>query len=110
MQQRAATTPTTVYAEPPAAAPSLLDAVLDATGDAPAQPSRPAAAAAPGRLDDFLRETDLAAAVGLWLGSVPDRWRGDLKGKLVRRLNADVARIDELLNAQLNAVLHHPAF
>lgn len=113
MNARHAQTPTTVYAEsPPAeqvAAPSLLDAVLAATGDAAAAgPNRPAAA--PGRLDDFLREKDLAAAVKTWLGGVPDTWRGDLKGKLVRRLNADVARIDELLNAQLNAVLHHPAF
>lgn len=125
-------TTTTVYAEaaaPPAAAPSLLDAILDATGEAvaPAGANRPAPAA-PGRLDAFLREPDVGAAVRMWVGDAPatwarpsrlreqpsaegpEDWREGLKGKLARRLNADVARIDELLNAQLNAVLHHPAF
>ena len=113
MQPRTAPATTTVHAEPTPqeAAPSLLDAVLEATGDASPAPERPASvAAAPGRLDAFLRETDSLEAVRLWLGDIPERWRGEAKEKLVHRLNTDVARIDELLNAQLNAVLHHPAF
>jgi type VI secretion system protein ImpD len=118
MNPRTAPATTTVYAEPaaaeqPVAAPSLLDAVLAATGDAPTAERPVPAPRATGRLDAFLREKGLAAAVKLWLGDSPQRWRGEaaeVKEKLVRRLNADVARIDELLNAQLNAVLHHPAF
>ncbi len=90
----------------------MLDAVLAATGE-PAE--RPAAApvpsqAATGRLDLFLKEQDPIAAVRLWLGSVPARWLADLKRNVVQRLNADVARIDDLLNAQLNEILHAPAF
>src|SRR3954469_9543823 len=109
MDTRRAPTTTTVYAEAPAeqaAAPSLLDAVLAATGDVAPTADRPAPQPT-GRLDAFLREKDLAAAVKFWLGDIPQRWHGELKEKLVRRLNADVARIDELLNSQLNAVLHH---
>jgi type VI secretion system ImpC/EvpB family protein len=109
MNPQAAPLPTR-YAEPvapPAAAPSLLDAVLAATADAPAAERRPEAT---GRLDQFLREPDPAAAVRLWFGATPDAWRGDLKRKLVRALNQDVGRLDELIAAQLNAVLHHPEF
>ncbi len=102
------TTYQTRYAEPatPQAAPSLLDAVLAVTGEVVAE--RPAPAEV-GRLDTFLREKDTAAAVHLWVGNFSPARNGELKQKLVRRLNADVARIDELLNAQVNAVLHHPA-
>jgi type VI secretion system ImpC/EvpB family protein len=97
-------------AEPLPTAPSLLDSVLAATGVVdPADPA-PARATAPGRLDEFLREKDLPTAVRLWLGSLAAGPAGECRRRVVRRLNADVARIDELLNAQLNAVLHHPAF
>jgi type VI secretion system ImpC/EvpB family protein len=111
MQQ--ATNYETQYADaPPApvAAPSLLDAVLAATSDAPAQGSPAPAPAATGRLDRFLRETDVAESLREWFGAIPPAWCTDLRGKLTRALNRDVARVDELLNAQLNAVLHHPAF
>jgi type VI secretion system ImpC/EvpB family protein len=98
--------PTTLWDEAPArpaAAPSLLDTVLATT---PAERHGVPA----GRLDEFLREPDLARAVMLWVGDIPDRWRGDLKRQVVRKLNQDVGRIDALLNDQLNAVLHHPDF
>src|SRR5215471_10462282 len=107
MTPRAAPTTTTVYAEQSPAAPSLLDAALAVTGELAAE--RPAPAEI-GRLDAFLCEKDTVTAVKLWLGTIPARGQGELKQKLVRRLNSDVARIDELLNAQVNAVLHHPAF
>src|SRR5262249_1775755 len=45
-----------------------------------------------------------------WLGEVPQRWKGELRRKLVQAINRDVARLDELLSAQLNAILHHPEF
>jgi type VI secretion system ImpC/EvpB family protein len=110
----------TRYAEPApgVAEPSLLDAALAATGDFPptgadrpsAQALALAQAKATGRLDNFLGEKDVAAAIRLWIGSVPAAWSTDLGRHLIMRLNADVARIDELLNNQLNAILHHAAF
>ncbi len=94
----------------PVAAPSLLDAVLAATGDIPGSNEDRPAPHAVGRLDRFLTSTDLGESLREWFGTIPEAWTGDLKGKITRALNRDVARVDELLNAQLNAVLHHPAF
>jgi type VI secretion system ImpC/EvpB family protein len=94
--------------QPTASAPSLLDAVLAATGDAPPQ-TAPVSQTA-GRLDRFLAETDVGEAVREWFGEIPSTWYAELKGKLTRALNRDIARVDELLNAQLNAILHHQAF
>jgi type VI secretion system ImpC/EvpB family protein len=57
----------------------------------------------------FLRNPSVAGALargideGLAYGP-------QLKRRIVRLLSHDVARIDALLNAQLNAILHHPAF
>lgn len=106
----------TLYARPdvPAVAPpvavgSLLDAVLAATTTAPAAESGRWAEAT-GRLERFLRETDTAEAIRLWFGTVPERWKGDARRKLVRAINQDVGRLDEMISAQLNAVLHHPEF
>lgn len=102
----------TRYADAPAApvaAPSLLDAVLAATSDAPAQgEAKPAPAT--GRLERFLAASDVGDALREWFGAIPSAWGADLKGKLTRALNRDVARVDELLNAQLNAIIHHPAY
>src|SRR4051812_34625092 len=103
----------TTYAEPPAPPPaeavgSLLDAVLAATPSV--NDPRPAAPATAGRLDRFLRERDVGESVQLWLGDIPARWHDDLKRRLSVALNRDVARIDELLSAQLNAILHQPEF
>jgi type VI secretion system ImpC/EvpB family protein len=105
---QSATTYETQYADAPVpqppATPSLLDSVLAATGD-PAPQTQ-----STGRLDRFLASTDVGEAIREWLGEIPSSWHADLKGKLNRALNRDVARVDELLNAQLNAILHHPAF
>jgi type VI secretion system protein ImpD len=111
MNQSAFTTETR-YADAPApvAAPSLLDAVLAATGDASPSTERNPAPVATGRLERFLRETEVGEALREWFGEIPAAWSGDLRGKITRALNRDVARVDELLNAQLNAILHHPAF
>jgi len=65
-------------------------------------PGRPAT----GRLQQFLDEPDPAEAIRLWLGGP---FLGE-KEELSRRLNQDVAAIDQLLNRQLNAVLHASAF
>lgn len=100
----------TRYAEPKPVAASLLDSVL-AVSEAKASEERSVGqTTAAGRLDAFLAEQDIATAVQLWLGQVPFAKSGDWKRSVIRRLNADVAHIDDLLNAQLNAILHHPAF
>jgi len=94
---------------PPAAATgSLLDAVLAAT-PAGGVPSERRAEPA-GRLDEFLREPDPAAALRLWFGATAGRWGDDPKRKLLRAINQDVGRLDELIAGQINAVLHHPEF
>src|SRR4051812_20995781 len=106
MNQSAFTTETRYADAPsPVGVPSLLDAVLAATGEAPASERTPAPAAA-GRLNRFLRETGVGEALREWFGEIPAAWGSDLRGKLTRGLNRDVARVDELLNAQLNAILH----
>ena len=62
-----------------------------------------------GQLDRFLATNSVNEALELWLGRalVPHR---DTTEQLALRLNRDVATIDELLNRQLNEILHHPRF
>jgi type VI secretion system ImpC/EvpB family protein len=88
----------------PAAAPAEggpLDAILQAVGGTSGRPSA--------ELGRFLAEPSPARALRHWLG--PAALRGpDLKERLALRLGRDTARIDALLNAQVNAILHHPAF
>ncbi|MGL5094079.1 MAG: type VI secretion system contractile sheath large subunit [Planctomycetia bacterium] len=109
----------TLVLETPAAAPAslaagLLDSVLAAppstTTPAPAPSTYGVARSAAGLLDRFLDADDDALALRLWRG----RWDADRhpldRDRLVAVLQADVARIDALLNGQINAVLHHPSF
>jgi len=82
-------------------APSLLDAVLAAT---------PAERAAADGLAEFLRERSPWQALAWWLrrnGQGDDR---PTRGAVVARLTRDIARLDALLNSQVNAILHLPAF
>ncbi|WP_343055419.1 type VI secretion system contractile sheath large subunit [Azospirillum oleiclasticum] len=60
-------------------------------------------------LDAFLTETDTARALAAWFGpespflrATPDRIRA--------AIDRDIARIDELLSDQVNAILHHRRF
>jgi type VI secretion system ImpC/EvpB family protein len=57
------------------------------------------------RLSRFHGATTVGEALEAWCGRRPDD-----RESLVRRLVRDIARIDQLLNAQLNAILHHPQF
>ena len=57
-------------------------------------------------LDRFLNEPSNAKSLLRWLGPCPD----SDKEEIVRRLNRDVALIDDLLNEQVNAIIHHPSF
>ncbi|CAE7414032.1 unnamed protein product, partial [Symbiodinium sp. CCMP2456] len=58
------------------------------------------------RWDDFIHAPTVREKLLAWLGKID----GLSQKSLVRRLNADVAQIDQSLNDQLNAILHHPQF
>jgi type VI secretion system ImpC/EvpB family protein len=64
----------------------------------------------PDRLARFLREESPAHALCLWLGlDDPSAPRPD-QAEIARRLSHDIARIDDLIARQVNAILHHPSF
>lgn len=89
--------------------PTLLEDVLGATS-ATARPAVAAGPASETALKAFLNETSPWKAVCKWFGlsaessALPSR---DVAGRL---LNRDIARIDALIEGQLNAVIHHPSF
>ncbi|MDG1874463.1 MAG: type VI secretion system contractile sheath large subunit, partial [Mariniblastus sp.] len=80
--------------------PSLVDS-LAASVAAPAKLTRDH------RLERFLNSDDPQESIELWLGR-PLSISKDEKESLARKLNQDVAIIDEQLNRQLNEVIHHP--
>ncbi|MBI3861441.1 MAG: type VI secretion system contractile sheath large subunit [Planctomycetia bacterium] len=87
----------------PAGAPGetgakLLSAVLQ---------QRAAPAAGGGFLQSFLASQTVGEALLHWLGGATTGWTRDA---VLERLNHDVAAIDDILNRQLNAVLHNPRF
>ena len=84
-------------------APGILDLVLAATRLEPD-------AAAASLLELFLAEPSLVKSLSLWL-----RWSfapgvRPEAGEIARRLGREIARLDALLSAQVNAILHHPQF
>lgn len=79
----------------------MLDTVLEVTSSA---------GQASSRLDRFLQQPLSVNAVGDWLGPLPVLRGAALKRYIAQRLNRDIARLDALLNRQVNAILHHPAF
>src|SRR5262245_61927531 len=92
-------------APPPSrdAASDLLDIVLGltASGHSPR---------VDGRLEQFLLEPSPAQALKVWLGPNFAFSGPDVKDRICRRLGRDIARLDELLNRQVNAILHHDRF
>ena len=109
-------TSTVLYEEPssektPAAEPRLLDAVL-ATSPSPdtttASATTPRASSA--RLDQFLKEASPWRSLADWLGLSPVAPALPSRTEITRILTRDMARIDSLLNTQINAIIHHPSF
>jgi len=78
---------------------SLLDRVLEQTKANPEEGAN--------LLDAFLSERDPWQALGAWLRAVAAQ--GWTRRRVVSLLNRDIARIDQLLSRQINAILHHPA-
>jgi type VI secretion system ImpC/EvpB family protein len=62
------------------------------------------------RLDRFLQEASMPRALCLWLGLDDSSAPRPDRAEITRRLSRDIARIDDLLAGQVNAILHHPAF
>ncbi|MGO9108458.1 MAG: type VI secretion system contractile sheath large subunit [Thermoguttaceae bacterium] len=61
-------------------------------------------------LDCFLAEPSLGRCVSLWTGRPAAEFFGQGKEQLLARLARDIARLDAVLSAQVNAILHHPQF
>lgn len=80
---------------------SLLQTMLDGI--------QPTARPAPGAtaLEQFLRSSSPGEALRLWCAGELDRESGEA---VSAQLSRDIARIDQLLSGQVNAVLHHPRF
>ena len=90
-----------VAAAAPAPPVSILDQLLNepfGTGSAPVA----------NRLSAFQSAETVAEALTAWFGEPQTAADPAAKDRLVLRLNAAVARIDDLLTDQLNAVLHQP--
>src|SRR3954465_7838502 len=106
MDEPTAPTPSDPHHGAPRAAgqpePSLLDAVVAATQDARAQEAA--------GLDAFLREPSPWSALAWWLRHSGLHNEQPSRRRVVRLLVRDIARLDELLNRQVNAILHNPAF
>ena len=60
----------------------------------------------PGLLETFLSESSIRGALAIWFGN---RRFADVD-QLARALSTSIGAIDELVNRQLNEVLHHPRF
>lgn len=63
-----------------------------------------------GRLDRFLAEPSFADAVRAWVGTEFDFTPEGLRERLQQKLGRDIARIDDLLDRQVNAILHAERF
>jgi type VI secretion system ImpC/EvpB family protein len=95
--------PTRPAAPAPPAVPavsSLLDAVL----------SRAPESGSADLLRRFLSEPSPWKALAMWLEPLPPSRRPETVREAMLLLTREVARLDALVNRQLNAILHHPAF
>ncbi len=61
-------------------------------------------------LSKFLGESSWFEKLVLWLGEDGLRRESLTQTKIIQQLERDIARIDRMLSAQLNAVLHHASF
>jgi type VI secretion system protein ImpD len=78
----------------------LIDAILDGAFSQPGQATL---------LDSFLDASSVVTALAAWLG--PGFQPGpNPREQITRLLGRDIALLDDLINRQVNAVLHHPTF
>ena len=100
-------------AESPAPArsqvPTLLEAVLSAS-TAQSRPETSSRSNSVTTLRAFLDEPSPWKSLGFWLGLGADSSALPSRDLAARQLNRDIARIDALIDSQLNALIHHPSF
>jgi type VI secretion system ImpC/EvpB family protein len=60
------------------------------------------------RLERFLRESSPVRALCHWLGAAFPVAEPDCRRCIANKLSQDIAQIDNLLDRQVNAILHHP--
>src|SRR5206468_2494459 len=58
----------------------------------------------------FLAESEPWKALAAWLRLADHPPAVPLKEEVARVLGRDIARIDDLISRQVNAILHHPSF
>ena len=94
---------------PAASTSTLIDSIIPASAakrSTASSTARRPTADDDGPLTRFLTSRSTADGLSAWFaGRIPN-----CREDLVRRLNRDVAVIDELLNQQLNVILHHSQF
>ena len=113
----AQSTSTLLYRDPsadvePKAESGLLDAVLASSiatdPTSPTRNSQPSATSA--RLDQFLKQPSPWQSLADWLGLTPNTPALPSRSEITRALSRDIARIDGLVNSQINAIIHHPSY
>ena len=94
------------------AAGTLIDAVIRASASSAAFDAEADRSSTQplGLLDRFLGAETSGEALAIWLGWPPGKPRDVEIGNVARMLNRQVAELDALLNRQVNAIIHHPAF
>lgn len=92
---------------PPTAGPTTqgrrdgpFEAILRGTAEGRMQVASP--------LDGFLAEPDPWKAIATWLALTGQPHAASTREEVVGVLGRDIARIDDLLGKQVNAILHHP--
>jgi len=105
----ASSPPPEVSVETTPVAESLLDSVLRQPTET--QNASSADRSTASSLDSFLGSSDVRQTLNHWLGV---GWQANPRYEttdgVAKRLSADIATIDDLLNEQVNAILHHPQF
>lgn len=61
-------------------------------------------------VDRFLHEVSPWKALALWIERSCDHRKKPTREEITRIVSRDIARIDALLSAQVNAIIHHPRF
>ncbi len=92
---------------------SLLDGLIASTLPAPSAFRAAQVQASSNRysLEEFLGEKNTSTKLAMWFGETFLEKQADEKWRTVaRRIQADIAKIDDLLNRQTNQILHHPDF
>ncbi len=83
----------------------LIDSIVEITTETTTEAQQ---RQAPSRLEPFLDARSPSKSLSVWLDMPPARIAAMGKRRLAQRLSRDMARLDQLLSDQVNAILHHP--